>query len=91
MKSVSVGEFERVVVVVDTTVQEKAIAHPTDSWLPQVAREKIARLAKQVRIKLKLTHQREGKALRRRARSWASCCARCDARWVRCHNARRPA
>jgi IS5 family transposase len=43
-KAVKPAEFERV--IVDTTVQEKAIAHPTDSRLLEVAREKIARLAK---------------------------------------------
>src|SRR5581483_11652292 len=54
-----------------TTVQEKAIAHPTDSRLLEVARDKIARLAKRSGIKLKLTHEREGKALRRRAAGYA--------------------
>jgi IS5 family transposase len=69
MKAVSQREFERV--IVDTTVQEKAIAHPTDSRLLEVAREKIARLAKRAGISLKLTHQREGKTLRRRAAGYA--------------------
>jgi IS5 family transposase len=69
MKAVSKREFERV--IVDSTVQEKAIAHPTDSRLLEVAREKIARLAKRAGIALKLTHQREGKALRRRAAGYA--------------------
>jgi IS5 family transposase len=63
-KAVKPAEFERV--IVDTTVQEKAIAHPTDSRLLEVAREKIARLAKRAGMKLKLTHEREGKTLRRR-------------------------
>ena len=69
MGVVSKREFERV--IVDTTVQEKAIAHPTDSRLLEVAREKIARLAKRAGIKLKLTHAREGKSLRRRAGGYA--------------------
>jgi IS5 family transposase len=69
MKAVGRREFERV--IVDTTVQEKAIAHPTDSRLLEVAREKIARLAKRAGIKLKLTHEREGKSLRRRAAGYA--------------------
>lgn len=69
MKAVSRREFERV--IVDSTVQHKAIAHPTDSRLLEVAREKIARLAKRAGIALKLTHQREGKALRRRAAGYA--------------------
>ncbi len=44
MGTVKKTEFERV--IVDTTVQSKAIAHPTDSRLLEVAREKIARLAR---------------------------------------------
>lgn len=62
-------EFERV--IVDSTVQEKAIAHPTDSRLLEVTREKIARLAQRAGIKLKQTHQREGKTLRRKAGGYA--------------------
>ncbi len=69
MKAIKPAEFERV--IVDTTVQEKAIAHPTDSRLLEVAREKIARLAQRAGIKLKLTYQREGKTLRRRAAGYA--------------------
>ena len=69
MGAVKKSEFERV--IVDTTVQEKAIAHPTDSRLLEVAREKIARLAKRAGILLKQTHQREGKTLRRRAAGYA--------------------
>ncbi len=56
---------------VDTTVQEKAIAHPTDSRLLEVARAKIARLAKRAGLKLKMTHEREGQSLRRRAGGYA--------------------
>ena len=69
MKAVGKREFERV--IVDSTVQEKAIAHPTDSRLLEVAREKIVRLAKRAGIALKLTHEREGKTLRRRAAGYA--------------------
>lgn len=54
IKAVKPVEFERV--IVDSTVLEKAIAHPTDSRLLEVAREKVARLAKRARQKLKLTH-----------------------------------
>ena len=57
--------------IVDSTVQEKAIAHPTDSRLLEVARDKIARLAKRAGIKLKLTHEREGRTLRRKAAGYA--------------------
>jgi IS5 family transposase len=43
MKAVKPIELERV--TVDTTVQERAIAHPMDSRLLEVARAKIASLA----------------------------------------------
>ena len=69
MKAVKPVELERV--TVDTTVQEKAIAHPTDSRLLEVARAKIARLAKRAGLKLKMTHEREGQTLRRRAGGYA--------------------
>lgn len=69
IKAVKPAEFERV--IVDSTVQEKAIAHPTDSRLLEVAREKIARLAQRAGLKLKMTHEREGRTLRRRAGGYA--------------------
>ena len=69
MGAIKKAEFERV--IVDTTVMEKAIAHPTDSRLLEVAREKIARLAKREGIALKMTHEREGRTLRRRAGGYA--------------------
>ena len=69
MGAVKKSEFERV--IVDTTVQEKAIAHPTDSRLLEIAREKVARMAKRAGIQLKQTHEREGKTLRRRAGGYA--------------------
>jgi IS5 family transposase len=65
MKMVKPAEFERV--IVDTTVQEKAIAHPTDSRLLEVSRRKIVRLAKAVGIGLKKTFERETKVLCRKA------------------------
>lgn len=69
VKAVKPAEFERV--IVDSTVQEKAIAHPTDSRLLEVVREKIARLAQRAGLKLKMTHEREGRTLRRRAGGYA--------------------
>ena len=42
MSAIKKVEFERI--IVDSTVQEKAIAHPTDSRLLEVAREKIVRV-----------------------------------------------
>lgn len=69
MNAAKPKDFERV--IVDTTVQEKAIAHPTDSRLLEVARDKITRLAKRAGITLKQTFEREGKTLRRRAGGYA--------------------
>jgi IS5 family transposase len=69
MKAVKPSEFERV--IVDTTVQEKAIAYPTDSRLLEVARAKLARLAQRAGLALKQTYEREGKQLRRRAGGYA--------------------
>lgn len=62
-------EFERV--IVDSTVQEKAIAFPTDSRLLEVARHKLVRAAKTVGIELKQTFVKEGKVLRRKAGGYA--------------------
>jgi IS5 family transposase len=46
-------------VVVDSTVQPKAIAHPTDSCLLEVAREKLVDVAKAAGIALKQTLPRK--------------------------------
>ena len=61
--SVSMGvvkktEFE--MIIVDTTVQEGAIAHPTDSRLLEIARHKVASAAKRCGIALKQTFAKEG-------------------------------
>jgi transposase, IS5 family len=69
MKAVKPRDLERV--IVDTTVQEKAIAHPVDSRLLEIARHKIASAAKRAGIGLKQTFAKEGKALRRRAGGYA--------------------
>jgi IS5 family transposase len=68
-KVVKPAEFERV--IVDTTVQEKAIAHPVDSRLLEIARNKIVQAAKRSGIALKQTYAREGKELRRKAGGYA--------------------
>ncbi len=68
-KAVRPNEFERV--IVDSTVQEKAIAFPTDSRLLEIARHKVVTAAKFAGIALKQTFAREGKALRRRAGGYA--------------------
>ena len=62
-------ELERV--IVDTTVQEKAIAHPVDSRLLEIARHKVVSAAKRAGIALKQTFAKEGKALRRKAGGYA--------------------
>jgi transposase, IS5 family len=69
MKLLTKAEFERV--IVDTTVQEKAIAHPVDSRLLEIARHKVAAAAKRVGIVLKQTFAKEGKFLRRKAGGYA--------------------
>jgi transposase, IS5 family len=58
-------------VIVDTTVQEKAIAHPVDSRLLEIARHKVVAAAKRAGIALKQTFAREGKTLRRKAGGYA--------------------
>ncbi len=68
-KAVRPAEFERV--IVDTTVQEKAIAHPVDSRLLEIARAKVVKAAKQAGIVLKQTFAKEGKELRRKAGGYA--------------------
>lgn len=69
MGAIKRSEFERV--IVDTTVQEKAVAHPSDSRLLEVARAKIAQLATRAGIKLKQSYADEGQQLRRRAGDYA--------------------
>ena len=58
-------------VVVDSTVQPKAIAHPTDSRLLEVARQKLVAVAKDAGISLKQTFAKEGKQLTRKAGGYA--------------------
>jgi len=58
-------------VIVDTTVQEKAIAHPVDSRLLEIARHKVVSAAKRAGIPLKQTYAKEGKELRRKAGGYA--------------------
>lgn len=58
-------------VIVDSTVQHKAIAHPTDSRLLETARLKLVQAAKDVGIDLKQTFAKEGKELSRKAGRYA--------------------
>jgi IS5 family transposase len=69
VKAVKREELERV--IVDTTVQEKAIAHPVDSRLMEIARHKVVSAARRAGIVLKQTYAKEGKALRRQAAGYA--------------------
>ena len=58
-------------VIVDSTVQEKAIAHPVDSRLLEIARHKVVSASKRAGIQLKQTFAKEGKALRWKAGGYA--------------------
>ena len=69
IEAVKPAEFERI--IVDTTVQEKAIAHPVDSRLLEIARHKVVAAAKRAGIALKQTFAKEGKELRRKAGGYA--------------------
>lgn len=68
-KAIRPAEFERL--IVDTMVQENAIAHPVDSRLLEIARHKVVTAAKRASIALKQTFVREGKTLRRKAGGYA--------------------
>ena len=69
IQAVQPQELQRV--IVDTTVQEKAVAHPIDSRLLEIARHKVVRSAKQAGIALKQTYAKEGKGLRFKAGGYA--------------------
>ena len=58
-------------VVVDSTVQEKAVAHPTDSKLLETARAKLVEAAQGAGIELKQTFAKEGQLLRFKAGRYA--------------------
>ncbi len=55
----------------ESTVQEKAIAYPTDSRLLDVARRKLVLLAKRAGLVLRQTFDKEGRSLKRRAGGYA--------------------
>lgn len=65
MKAVNARELLRV--IVDTTVQKKAIAHPTDSRLLEVARKKLVLLSRRNGLKLRQTYEREAPEPSRKA------------------------
>jgi len=58
-----IAKKELATVIVDSTVQEKAISHPTDSKLLETARLKLVEVAKASGIELKQTYAKEGLAL----------------------------
>ncbi len=64
-KTVIPVEFTRV--IVDSTVQEKALAYPTDSRVLEVARARLVQLPQRAGLTLKQTYEPEGKSLRSRA------------------------
>ena len=68
-KVIKPAEFERI--IIDSTVQEKAIAFPVDSRLLEIARHKIVMHAKRCGIALRQSFAKEGKALKRRAGGYA--------------------
>ena len=69
LKLIKPQELTRV--IVDSTVQHKAIAHPTDSRLLETARVKLVDAAKDAGIHLKQTFAKEGKELGRKAGRYA--------------------
>jgi IS5 family transposase len=69
LKLIAPSELSRV--IVDSTVQHKAIAHPTDSRLLETARTKLVEVAKEAGIGLKQTYAKEAAQLSRKAGRYA--------------------
>jgi len=69
LKLIKPQELSRV--IVDSTVQHKAMAHPTDSRLLETARVKLVAAAKDAGIELKQTFAKEGRHLSRKAARYA--------------------
>lgn len=69
LKLIARQELARI--IVDSTVQEKALAHPTDSKLLETARLKLVEQAKDEGIDLKQTFAKEGRLLGYRAGRYA--------------------
>ena len=69
MKAITVHDLKRV--IVDTTVQEKAVSYPTDSRLLEVGRRKLVLSSKRHGIALRQRYEREGPKLRRQAGGYA--------------------
>ena len=69
LKLIKAQELSRV--IVDTTVQPKAVAHPTDSRLLETARAKLVQAAKEAGISLKQSFAKEGSQLASQAGRYA--------------------
>lgn len=69
LKAIRPRHLERV--IVDTTVQEKAVAHPTDSRLLEICRQKLVEAADQHGIHLRQSYARKGPEYARRAGRYA--------------------
>ena len=69
IKAVRPADLERV--IVDSTVQSKAISHPVDRRLLEIARHKVVSSSKRAGIALKQTYAQEGKTLLRKAGGYA--------------------
>ena len=66
--AIDTKDLERV--AIDTTVQEKAIAHPTDTRLTRRAIEKLVELAKREGVELRQSYLR----LAKRGHRWGATC-----------------
>ena len=69
LKLIAKSELSQI--IVDSTVQEKAITHPTDSKLLGTARAKLVETAKAQGIELKQTYAKEGQLLGYKAGRYA--------------------
>ncbi|HEX7340477.1 MAG TPA: IS5 family transposase [Rhodanobacteraceae bacterium] len=69
LKAINRSDLKRV--VIDSTVQEKDVAHPTDSRLLETARAKLVDAASREHIDLRQSYQRVGPRLARRAGRYA--------------------
>ena len=69
LKLIAKKELTRV--IVDSTVQEKAVAYPTDSKMLETARSKVVEAAKAEGIELKQTYAKEGQRLGYKAGRYA--------------------
>lgn len=69
MKAVTARDLDRV--IIDSTVQEKAIAFPTDSRLLEIGRRKLVLVSQREGMSLRQTYEREGASLSRQAGRYA--------------------